>query len=286
MFGFTKYVLVEQAIRDTGSYELEKIVSQINQIMHIKMSKWKDYQKRPDSGKKERIQNKLKRYGLHTSSDIQQVINEISAGKNCGRDKYPRCRDLKGDIFGKLTCIEIVGKGKNNVALWRCRCDCGNEVVIGARSLTKGERKSCGCLRTKHGLRETDLYEVWKSMRSRCFSKSNASYERYGARGITICDDWMEFKPFYDWAMSNGYKNGLTIERIDNDGNYEPSNCKWATYAEQALNRSSNNLISYKGMVQTIKEWADLYNINYGTLRSRICRYKWSIKRALETPVK
>lgn len=127
-----------------------------------------------------------------------------------------------------------------------CKCDCGNETIVLKANLVRGHTKSCGCNRsinarklfTKHGQCGTRLYRIWVEMVHRCYLKSDTNYKKYGARGITVCDEWRnDFKSFYDWSMSNGYTDELTIDRIDSDGNYEPTNCRWATYKQQNLNR-------------------------------------------------
>lgn len=157
--------------------------------------------------------------------------------------------DLTGQRFGRLTVIGRAENDQRGLARWLCKCDCGNEKVIRGDHLRKGCIQSCGCwqreieresgLKTRtHGMTKTRPYRIWIHMRSRCYDKKCHAYNRYGGRGITVCEEWRnDFQAFYDWAISHGYSDDLSIDRIDNDKGYSPDNCRWATAKEQNKNR-------------------------------------------------
>lgn len=195
--------------------------------------------------------------------------------------------DLTGQRFGILTAIEPTEGRDFASIIWKCKCDCGNYKLASVAQLRSGNYKSCGCLHVKHGLYKHPLFTVWYDIKRRCYDESRYCYKNYGGRGITMCDEWRDdFKSFYDWAMTHGYNEGLTIDRINNDGNYEPGNCRWATMKSQCNNRRSNKYLTYNNRTQTIAEWADEYGLNQHTLYSRINSYGWSIEKALITPVR
>lgn len=207
--------------------------------------------------------------------------------------------DLTGRRFGRLTVLARAENHKKDV-MWRCLCDCGNEITTARSSLLAGRTRSCGCLARessariikkvnddgatnhnwKHGLSRTRLYRVWTDIKSRCINSSVPEFKWYGGRGIKICDEWKDsFSKFKDWAVSNGYADNLTIDRIDNDGNYCPENCRWATMKEQCRNRSSNRVFEGK----TFIEWEEQLGVKPGTIAGRIHK-GWSIQQAVSTP--
>ncbi len=135
----------------------------------------------------------------------------------------------------------------------------------------------------RHGKRKTKLYNTWCNMRRRCYEPTNQDYKDYGGRGIIVCPEWHEFIPFYEWAMSSGYKEGLTIDRKDSNGNYEPSNCRWATLTEQSNNRRNVHLITYKGETMSLKQWCIKLNLNYSSVKKRYYS-NWTIEEMFEVP--
>lgn len=158
-----------------------------------------------------------------------------------------KTKNITGQKYGRLQVVSKSDhKDKSNHSLWNCKCECGNTTAVSLCHLTSGKIKSCGCLRnektvernTTHGKTHTRLFEIWQGMKKRCTNPKHKSFSYYGGRGIMVCDEWKnDFEAFYNWAMLNGYAYDLTIDRIDNNGNYEPSNCRWVTMAEQNQNK-------------------------------------------------
>lgn len=203
---------------------------------------------------------------------------------------------LTGQKFGKLTVINFNHKIKTNYGQWKyywlCECECGNTIIVCSSNLKTGHTKSCGCLKIentvnankKHGLAKHRLYKIWENLKFRCLNKKCNSFKNYGNRGITVCIDWLNnFENFYTWAIANGYKDDLTIDRIDNNGNYESDNCRWVNAKKQANNRRSNRLITYNNETHTLSEWANKYNIKISKLWARL-NSGWTIEKSLTTP--
>lgn len=191
--------------------------------------------------------------------------------------------DLIGQRFGRLTVIGIDDRGTKGKTYWMCKCDCGAVKSVRSDSLRSGAIKSCGCLkreqdksnlaRDTHGMSKTRLYQEWQGMKDRCFNKNNARWERYGGRGITVCEEWRnDFQSFCDWATANGYRDDLTLDRIDNDGNYCPENCRWATQRQQSRNRRTNIDVTIGNSTRTLMEWCEIFGLEYKTVYARYKR--------------
>lgn len=208
-------------------------------------------------------------------------------------------KDLTGQRFTRLTVIAPVGVGKSGHVLWLCRCDCGNEKIAASQGLRRGNTKSCGCLQAEcnpprivtHGRSKTALYSIWEAMVARCENKNFRQYASYGGRGIRVCDRW---------RRGNGIKSGFecfaedmgerpskkhSLDRIDNDGNYEPGNCRWATKEVQQNNMRSNVRIETNGKTLTMTQWARELGINPRSLIKRL-RRGWPPELAVTTPPK
>ena len=204
---------------------------------------------------------------------------------------------LENKRFGNLIALNYA-YSKYKKRYWKCKCDCGNYTIVCASQLLSGKTKSCGCLRkqiarenaikthTTHHFTQTRLYDIWRSMKKRCYLKTHMHYSSYGARGIKICEEWKnDFISFYNWAMENGYRDDLTIDRIDVNGNYEPNNCRWATIKQQQNNKRNNIFLTYEGKTKSIYEWSNITGIKYCTIWWRY-RHNWNINKILERKVK
>lgn len=196
-----------------------------------------------------------------------------------------RFQDLTGQKFNRLTFIEPdrihqSPKGYRNL-YWLLKCECGNSTVKKSTSVKSGYAKSCGCLqremtskaRRTHGDSDSRLYYVWENMRKRCYKPNSDRYKNYGARGIKVCDEWKDdYGAFMKWALSNGYKDNLTIDRNDVNGNYTPENCSWIPMAEQAKNRTTNKWIYINDQKLSPTDIEEKYNIPVKTVYARIAR--------------
>lgn len=182
--------------------------------------------------------------------------------------------DLTGKRFGRLTVLEFVANDKR-YSHWKCTCDCGNIVIRSQQTLVyKGYIVSCGCRTHKYGVPATGrLYKIWGDMKRRCLNPNHNRYPDYGGRGITVCEEWKnDFKNFYDWAIDYGYDDTLTIDRIDFNGNYEPSNCRWSDMKTQGNNRRNNIFLNYQGKEMLLADVATILDLSYDCLLKRYQR--------------
>lgn len=205
--------------------------------------------------------------------------------------------DLTGQRFGRLTVLECNGRSKDGQKIYRCQCDCGNVKEIRSGNLRSGHSLSCGCVAAEkikqrntdnaiHGGCGTRLYGIWIDMRQRCTYEKAINWHLYGGRGIRVCDEWdIDFSAFREWAMSHGYADGLQLDRIDNDGNYEPDNCKWSTRSEQGNNRRPCIYITIDGETKTLTEWCNITGVNRHAAYCRINR-GWEPEKAVTEKTK
>jgi hypothetical protein len=198
--------------------------------------------------------------------------------------------DRTGEKYGRLTVLEHVPNSpgaKDTNARWLCRCDCGTTKVVYGQDLGRGKVVSCGCWnaekRVKHGMSHTHVYDVWSLMRDRCNNPNNPSYHNYGGRGIRVCERWNSFNDFL--ADMGERPDGYEIDRKNNDGNYEPSNCQWISRQRNLNNKRNNRLLELNGQTHTIAEWSRITGLSWLTIRQRL-RYGWTVERTLTEPVK
>lgn len=201
-----------------------------------------------------------------------------------------KLNDITGQTFGRLTVLYRIHKCNKRHAYWLCVCKCGNLTEVRGSHLTGEKIKSCGCLLhdsheptyIKHNKTNTKLYSVWSNMKDRCYNDKNHNYDDYGGRGIDVYSEWRnDFMSFYNWAINNGYKEGLSIDRIDVNGNYEPNNCRWATTKQQLRNTRKNIYFTINGETHCLSEWCEILDLKYETIRQRVAR-GWNIENALE----
>lgn len=206
-----------------------------------------------------------------------------------------RADDITGQRFGRLVALGPIGRNDRRSIVWRCLCDCGKHTDVTAVSLRSGHTSSCGCLRLErnwaatktHGMTNTRLYRLWTAMLARCHSSIAKGYADYGARGIEVCPEWRhDFQVFHDFVtqLPNYNTKGYTLDRIDNDGNYEPGNVRWASRWIQSRNNRRNVVITHDGRTKCLSDWAEELGVLRSTLAGRLAR-GWSVERAFTTPV-
>lgn len=197
-----------------------------------------------------------------------------------------KAKDITGEKYGKLTVLGRDYTKGTKMAYWVCECDCGEIISARGTRLKDGTTNSCGCdknrytnynvskrtsnLYTRTQLSETRLYKIWQGMKERCYNPKDDKYKYYGAKGIKVCDEWQNAYSFIAWAIENGYIKGFTIDRIDPNKDYSPSNCRWANNFTQSNNRTSNKLLTIDGNTLTIAQWCRVYDIPESTVRNRL----------------
>lgn len=208
-----------------------------------------------------------------------------------------RIKDLKGQRFGRLFVKEYVGS-ENKRSMWLCKCDCGKEKIISSKNILTNNVRSCGCLKDKgftkgdvvKGGHKNRLYKVYKSMIHRCYYPKEKAYKNYGGKGVIVCEEWLKSYPTFEkWALDNGYDinapfGKCTLDRIDVNGNYEPSNCRWVDMKAQLNNTTWNIKLTANGETLTFEEWSNKLGVNINTLRSRY-RKGMSDEKIINTPI-
>ena len=203
-----------------------------------------------------------------------------------------------GDKFGRLTVLSIRKNGQRKFCT--CKCECGIVKEVRSDSLVGGKTTSCGCFNreivssifSRGGFSNTRLYQTWENMKARCLNPNHPRFKDYGARGISVCEDWIEdFSAFRNWAISNGWneyheKNEISLDRIDVNGDYTPENCRWADYNTQQNNKTVSVRWDYKGTKYTLVELSETFNINIMALRSRLYTQKMTVEEAVEKPLR
>lgn len=194
-----------------------------------------------------------------------------------------------GNKYGRLLVTKYVGKIKNKTS-WECICDCGNTKIVPGINLRTGQTRSCGCLHREQLIARQKKYDVpkrlryiWHKIIDRCENEKNVAYKYYGGKGIKVCDTWHDSYQFFQWAMSNGYSENLTIDRINFNGNYEPNNCRWVSFKKQQNNKSNNRYETINGITKTVQEWCEYYEVKTALVWNRLTR-GWAFEDALLKP--
>lgn len=224
-------------------------------------------------------------------------MNDVKKGKvkSCGhilkqmmKERREKLTVLIGKTIGKITILSEAGSNNRGDLLVNCSCSCGTNFVKEAKEIKKGKIKSCGCgvltgakeANTIHGETGSKLYYTWSKMKSRCHPTKG--HKDYGLRSISVCEEWAEsYEKFRDWALGNGYQDCLSIDRIDVNGNYEPSNCRWATSKEQGRNKRNTQYVTINGATKSFSEWCEELGISYDSAWKRIHKYGYSPEKAL-----
>ena len=202
--------------------------------------------------------------------------------------------NLLGERFTRLVVVESMGKNNKGQYIWKCQCDCKNFVTVSTSALRSKNTRSCGCIHkeqlskrnkenrkwyTKH----PRLKRIWDAMKHRCENPNNETYNYYGGKGICVCREWQDFYLFEKWSLNNGYGDHLTIDRIDENKDYCPENCRWTDMTTQNNHKSNNKYLEYKGEVKTLAEWCRELNLSYHRTKARLNVCGWTVEQAFDT---
>ena len=228
---------------------------------------------------------------LHYTCELRS--NKVKQCPACHNKERGRnaLEDLSGRRYGKLLVLNLVDVSKDDKFeknwAYNCLCDCGNKTIKTRTQLLTRKKVSCGCDYHKDGRSFERLYGIYKGMCDRCENQNIDAYRLYGERGIKVCGEWSGFDGydnFKKWSLNNGYSDELSIDRIDNNGNYEPNNCRWATQYEQSNNTRRCRMLTYKGKTQTMTQWARETGLTVAAIRGRL-KYSDDIEKILTTPI-
>jgi hypothetical protein len=223
------------------------------------------------------------------------VASDLTSGKRISCGQCKRIKDITGQRFGNLLIIKAVYQDKKNAWHWLCKCDCGNEKIISGVNIRSGHTQSCGCYNRErtlethitHGKTDSKIHYTYINMKQRCLNSNHPEYHNYGGRGITVCERWLGSEGFINFYRDMGdppVKHEL--DRINNNGDYEPGNCRWATSSEQSRNTRMTIMLERNGENKSLSDWADIFNIRAKTLWSRLYVSKWDQERAFTEPVR
>jgi hypothetical protein len=232
------------------------------------------------------------RCGNETKASSSNLLRGHVASCGCSKQKIGAEKKLKkiddlikGKTINNILFVERHHQDKRGVWIWSCVCHCGAIFYAYPKNAKSGKLKSCGCLKGnyKHGLYKDKKYSVWCGMLSRCSCPTCEAYSNYGGRGIKVCEEWSDFINFNNWAEQSGYEEGLELDRIDNNGDYSPENCRWVTHTENNRNKRTNRYITYEGDTKCTAEWAEILGVSIGLLLNRL-NNNWSFEDIIETP--
>lgn len=225
--------------------------------------------------------------GNEKSVQSQALLSGLTRSCGCKTGELSSKTDQYiGKRFGRVTVVSYYDSFKGH-GRYKCICDCGNERLYIGTELKRTQNPACfECKLSntyKHGMTGTKIHNTWLNMLQRCENPNSTSFHLYGERGIKVCDEWHDFQIFYKWASENGYKETLSIDRIDVNGNYEPDNCRWATIEQQANNKRTTRYVEYNGKNQSLSIWCKELGLKYKLIYGRL-RKGWSVKDAFEIP--